>query len=203
MQQGMRNLLLPMFLIATVPGAAGAQQTLGEQVRTLGVSEAIVISEYPSMPLSVLTARAGAVVHVAVRSVDSFLSSDGLDILTDYRATVVDVLKESSAAPIAPGDIVTIRRDGGSVSIGGRNVVSNEIGFAPFESGREYVLFLKTDAGQPFAMLAGPQSAYRIHEGMIAAMIEPANGASDVRTASFVTLVRTLLGQESHLTSQR
>jgi hypothetical protein len=202
MHEGMRNLLLPMFLIAAVPAVAGAQQTLREQVRTLGVSEAIVISEYPSMPLSVLTATAGAVVQVAVRSEDSFLSSDGLDILTDYRATVLDVLKEPSGAPIAPGDIVTIRRDGGSVNIGGRTVVSNEIGFAPFERGREYVLFLKTDAGQPFAMLAGPQSAYRIHEGTIAPMIEPAKGAA-VGTPSFVNLVRSLLGYESHTTSQR
>ena len=33
---------------------------------------------------------AGAVVHVAVRSSDTFLSSDGMAILTDYRLTVVD-----------------------------------------------------------------------------------------------------------------
>lgn len=198
----MRNLAFTI-LIAATPTLAGAQQTMREQVLTLGVSEEVIISEYPSRPLSVLTANAGAVVHVAVRSHDSFLSSDGASIVTDYRARVVDVLKESTNAPVAAGDIVTIRRAGGSVSIDGRQVVSNEIGFAAFESGREYVLFLKTDTGQPFEILAGPQAAYRIHQGTIASMIEPPKGAPVVPTTSFIHLVRTLLGQESHTASER
>ena len=203
MLRGMRHLALATLVIAAAPAIAGAQQTMREQVLTMGVSEELVINEYPSMPLSVLTGTAGAVVHVALRSHDTFLSSDGMDILTDYRATVVDVLKESTGQAIGAGDIITIRRAGGSMNIAGRQVLSHESGFASFESGREYVLFLKTDAGQPFAMLAGPQSAYRIHDGGIAPMIEPAKGSAVVRTPTFIHLVRALLGQETHTTSQR
>jgi hypothetical protein len=203
MLRGMRHLALAMLVIAAAPTIAGAQQTMREQVLTMGVSEELVITEYPSMPLSVLTGTAGAVVHVALRSHDTFLSSDGTDILTDYRATVVDVLKESTGQGIGAGDIITIRRAGGSMNIAGRQVLSHESGFPSFESGREYVLFLKTDAGQPFAMLAGPQSAYRIHDGGIAPMIEAEKGSAVVRTPTFIHLVRALLGQETHITSQR
>lgn len=163
----MRHLALPLFLVVTAPAIAGAQQTMREQVLTMGISEEVVIVDYPSLPLRELTSTAGAVVHVAIRSSDTFLSANGTTILTDYRAAVVDLVKDPSGSRISVGDVITIRRVGGVMNIEGRKVFSNESGFPPFTSGGEYVLFLKTESGQPYELLAGPQSAFRVHAGTI------------------------------------
>ena len=166
----MRNLLYGLCVLATIPGAATAQETIREQVLKNGVSEEVVIADHPALSVRALTASAGAVVHVAVRSSDTFLSSDGSTVLTDYRVAVVDVIKDS-ASHVSSGDVITVRRVGGTLNIEGRKFLSNEAGFAPFSTGAEYVLFLKTDSGQPFEMLAGPQSAYLVHQGTVASLM--------------------------------
>jgi hypothetical protein len=190
-----------MFLIVTVPSIAGAQHTIREQVRTMGVSEEIVVADYPSMPLSALTSAAGAVVHVAVRSSDTFLSSDGMAILTDYRVSVVDVLKDGESR-LDAGDVVTIRRIGGVLKVDGRTVFSSENQFPTFATGGEYLLFLKTDAGQPFEMLAGPQSAFRVNDGSVAQMGESSKRSS-VLMPAFIHEVRELLSAQPQTTAQR
>ncbi len=182
-----------------IPSVASAQ-TMREQVRTLGVSEEIVVSEYPSLPLSTLASTAGAVVQVSVRSTDTFLSSDGTAILTDYRVTVVDVIKGEGV--IRTGDVVTVRRPGGVLNIEGRKVISNENQFPAFATGSEYVLFLKTDVGQPYHMAAGPQSAYRIYDGSVVAMGELSK-VSATRIPVFVQEVRDLLATRPETTAQR
>ena len=169
-RDGMRNLLCSLCVLATIPSAASAQETIREQVLKNGVSEEVVIAEYPTLTVRALTASAGAVVHVAVRSSDTFLSSDGSTVLTDYRVAVVDVIKDS-ASHVSAGDVITVRRVGGTLNIEGRKFQSNEAGFAPFSTGAEYVLFLKTDSGQPFEMLSGPQSAYLVHQGTVASLV--------------------------------
>jgi hypothetical protein len=167
LSQGMRNLLCGLCVLVTIPGAASAQETIREQVLKNGVSEEVVVADYPTLTVRALTASAGAVVRVAVRSSDTFLSSDGNSVLTDYRVAVLDVLKDS-ASHLSVGDVITVRRIGGTLDIEGRKFHSNEAGFAPFSTGAEYVLFLTTDSGQPFAMFAGPQSAYLVHQGTLA-----------------------------------
>jgi hypothetical protein len=198
-QVGMRNLAVTLFVTMLIPSVASAQ-TMREQVRTLGVSEEIVVSDYPSLPLSGLATSAGAVVQISVRSTDTFLSSDGTAILTDYRVTVVDVIKGDGS--IAAGDVVTVRRPGGVLNIEGRKVISSENRFPAFAAGSEYVLFLKTDAGQPYQMLAGPQSAYRIYDGSVVAMGELSKIAA-VRMPVFVQEVRELLASRPQATAQR
>ena len=195
----MRSLALPLFVTIMIPSVASAQ-TMREQVRTLGVSEEIVVSEYPSLPLSTLASTAGAVVQVSVRSTDTFLSSDGTAILTDYRVTVVDVIKGEGV--IRTGDVVTVRRPGGVLNIEGRRVISNENQFPAFATGSEYVLFLKTDVGQPYHMAAGPQSAYRIYDGSVVAMGELSK-VSATRIPVFVQEVRDLLATRPETTAQR
>jgi hypothetical protein len=198
-QEGMRHLALPLLLIVTAPVPAFPQEaapppappTMREQVLALGVSEEIVVADYPALPLRDQASAATAVVHVTVRGGDSFLSGDGQAILTDYRMIVVDVLKDATSR-LNAGDVVTVRRTGGVTSIAGRKVFSSENGFPAFSAGGEYVLFLKADAGQPFEMLAGPQSAFRVHQGTITPVADERARTSAVLMPLFVHEVKDL-----------
>ena len=190
----MRKLVYGLFVLVTVPGAASAQNTIREQVLKNGVSEEVVIAEYPTLSVRALTAAAGAVVHVAVRSGDTFLSSDGRAVLTDYRVAVVDVVKDS-ASHLSAGDVITVRRVGGRLDVEGRTFLSNEAGFAQFADGAEYVLFLKTDSGQPFEMFAGPQSAYRVHQGTLTPLTSAGDRTALVPMQAFLGELKEISGR--------
>ena len=165
--------------------AAGAQQhTFREQVLTLRVSEEVVVSAYPQLGPREMAAAAGAIVRVAVRSRDTFLSPDGATMLTDYRATVSEV--KDAAGRLAAGDVITIRRVGGVMLIEGRRVFSNGSGFPPFVDGAQYVLFLK-GGGQPFELVAGAESAFRVEGDLVAPVAE---GTAPVLMPAFVQDVR-------------
>jgi hypothetical protein len=174
-----------VLLIVTVPALAGAQ-TLREQVLTAGISEEVLLVDYPSLALRDLTSAANAVVHVSIRSGASFLSDNGESMHTDYPAAVIDVVK-ASGSRVKRGDVITIRRAGGVMDIDGRKVFSNESGFPQFESG-EYVLFLKK-SGKAYALVAGPQSAFRVHDGTIAPAADEQRSAA-VLMPQFVSEVR-------------
>jgi hypothetical protein len=201
----MRYLALPLLLTAATPSFAEAQYSLRSRVQDLGVSEEIVIGDYPALTLRSLTSSAEAVVRVVIRNSDTLLTSDGTAIVTDYRAAVVDVLKDRSDAHVSVGDVITIRRLGGMLTLEGRTIVSTEIGFASFASGGEYILFLKSGSGQPFEILAGPQSAFLVREGAAMPMTAPGplKGSSAVLTPVFVRDVRAMLVEAPHTTSQR
>lgn len=191
----MRKLLFGLIVLVATPAVVTAQG-LRDEILKNGVSEEVVIAEYPAMSVRTLTAAAGAVVHISVRNSDTFLSSDGNSVVTDYRVAIIDVIKDS-AARLTPGDIVTVRRLGGTLDIEGRTVLSNEAGFAPFSSGAEYVLFLKTDSGQPFEMFAGPQSAYRVHEGTATSLTQTEKRPRLVPMESFLGEIREVSGRAS------
>jgi hypothetical protein len=161
-----------MLLIVTVPALADAQ-TLREQVRTAGISEEVLLVDYPELALRDMTSAANAVLHVSIRSGASFLSDNGETIHTDYPAAVIEVMKGSR---VKSGDVITIRRKGGVMEIDGRKVFSNESGFPPFAPG-EYVLFLKK-SGKTYELLAGPQSAFRVQAGTIASAADEQRSAA-------------------------
>lgn len=187
----MRNLVFPLLMLSLVPAMAGAQTTtIRDRVLAEGVSEEVILVEYPALPLRTLTSSAGAIVHVSIRSRDTFLSSDGAAIVTDYRATVVDVVKGDPSARVSAGDVITIRRAGGELQVEGRTVFSNESGFPPFARGGEYVLFLKTGGGQPYEMLAGAQSAFRVDRGAVTPVTDAGNSAAAVLMPLFLHDVR-------------
>jgi hypothetical protein len=117
-----------------------------------------------------MSAAASAVVRVSVRGSQTFLTSDGMTILTDYQMAVVDVVKGSNATPVVPGHSITVRRLGGVMTIEGRRVFSNESGFAPFANDAEYVLFLKTGSTPSYELVAGSRSAFRVHQGTVIGM---------------------------------
>jgi hypothetical protein len=159
---------IPLLVVLLAPSTATAQSaSLRDQVVTAGISEELVIADYPALPLHELTSAAGTVVHVTIRRSHAFLSSDGASMLTDYKAVVMDVVKSPSTARLNVGDEITIRRTGGVMNIEGRTVYSNEAGFPQFAAPAEYVLFLRTQPGQPFELVTGPYSAFRVQNDAI------------------------------------
>ena len=185
-QNRMKHLAFALLFAAALPAGAGAQpHTFRDQIRTLGVSEEVVVSAHPPLGPREMATAAGVVVRVAVRSRDTFLSPDGATMLTDYRATVSEVIKDASGG-LAAGEVITIRRVGGVMQIEGRRVFSNEAGFPPFADGAEYVLFLK-GGGQPFELVGGAQSAFRVEGGLVAPVAE---GTAPVLMPAFVQEVR-------------
>ena len=189
----MRYLALPLLLVGALPSIASAQ-ALQDQVLAHGVTEEVVLFDYPTLPLDAMTTAAGAVVHVAVRSSDTFLSPDGASILTDYRVAVIEVAKDASGSGIKPGDVITVRRVGGTMTVAGRRVFSNESGFPPFSNDAEYVLFLNTRSGQPYQMVAGAASAYRVDRGAITPIAESnQRSAAALLTPIFLHEIRASL----------
>jgi hypothetical protein len=195
----MRHLTFSLLILGS-PVAADAQETIREQVLTNGVSEELVVVDHPSLSFGELVSTAGAVVHVSVRTSETFLSSDGRSIFTDYRVAVIDVLKESSGPRIGAGDTITIRRVGGVMNIEGRRVFSNEAGFPRFTTGDNYVLFLKTQTGQPHEIMAGSQSAFRVQQGTVAPLVGSIDQAPGVVLPVFTQELRELLSPRPSFT---
>ena len=125
----MRKLVFCLLVAGLTPAVAGAQ-TLRDQILTNGVSEEIVVVEHPALSVREMSASASAVVRVSVSGSETFLTTDGMAILTDYQVTVVDVVKSSAGLPLAQGDSINVRRLGGAMTIEGRRVHSSESGFA-------------------------------------------------------------------------
>ena len=163
----MRPVIFALFVVVAAPSTVVAQHTLRDQVLTAGISEEVVVADHPTLPLRELTSASGAVVHVTIRRSTAFLSTDGASIQTDYKAVVVGVVKPSDPTRLTIGDEITIRRIGGVMNLEGRTLYSNEAGFPPFAAATEYVLFLKTQPGQPFELVTGPHSAFRVQDGAI------------------------------------
>src|ERR1044071_1711808 len=61
---------------------------------------------------------------------------------TEYWVRVVDVIK----GDVAPGQLLTVLRNGGTTDKGGHIVQTFEPNFAPFQVGDTYVLFLNWNA---------------------------------------------------------
>lgn len=194
----MRQLAFCLLLFAAAPSAARAQQTIRDQVIN-GITEEVRIVEYPALSLREMTSMAGAAVQVKIRSADTIVSDAGTAVVTDYRVAVVGVIKDVSGR-INAGDVITVRRAGGVANVEGRTYFSNESGFPQFANAGEYVLFLKTDSGQPFAMVAGGQSAFRVHQGTVSSLATASGAPSVVLLPLFLQEVREQLAYHSHST---
>lgn len=82
-----------------------------------------------------------AVVATVERQI-STLNTSKTKIVTDSLLTVNDVLHERHGIDVHPGDKVVVARSGGRIHIDDQLVQVSIVGFAPFITGKEYLLFL-------------------------------------------------------------
>lgn len=98
----------------------------------------------PSAPLlEGAVCNADAVVVGTLAEESAFLNEDETFVFTEYRLDAAEVIRNNAAAPIKPGDSLTIVRDGGTVRLDGRAVRALTADFEPFKTGGRYVLFLR------------------------------------------------------------
>lgn len=93
--------------------------------------------------LNILACDADAVVIGTVESQSARLTEDETWVLTEYKVTVKEVLRDNTTAPIHPGDDITVARSGGTLQINGRKVTMKDRAFMPFRLGDRYLLFLQ------------------------------------------------------------
>jgi hypothetical protein len=112
-------------------------------------------------------------------------------VATVYDVTVKDVLKPDSR--IAPGSVAPVWRLGGKRE-GDYFELTDEDDFPLFESGEEYVLFLRwKESRRAFEIVGGPNGAFRLNEGNVicsgtSRLAKQENGG---RADNFLNRVRT------------
>jgi hypothetical protein len=84
-------------------------------------------------------------------------------IMTDYTADVYDILYQRAPLSHNPGDLITVRRHGGELTIDRKVFRATQPGFPPFSVGEEYVLVLKRESGtDTFMVVGGGQGTFRV-----------------------------------------
>lgn len=121
-------------------------------------------SHAPSEP-ALPAGQSAAVVVGEVTQARAFLSDDKTSVYSEFTVRVGDVLKNNSAAALAPGDSVAVVRAGGAVRFPSGKVIRRGSGGRPLPRvGRRYVFFLRYDTeGEDFPVI----TAYELRGGRV------------------------------------
>jgi hypothetical protein len=119
------------------------------------------LRKLPALPVE----TSDAVVIGEVTDAQSHLSNDKTGVYTEFTVLVGEVLKNQSAAPLAPSAALTVQRDGGRVLFPSGSVHSYSFHFQGMPAaGRQYVLFLKrNEDGETFYV----RTAYELRAGRV------------------------------------
>lgn len=102
-----------------------------------------------------LTCKADAVVIATVRSKSSNLIEEGTFVFTDYKLTVIEILKNNAATPIESSGLITFTSPGGAVELNGHTIRAVDYRNEPLQAGVNYLLYLKfipeTNSFKPFS----------------------------------------------------
>jgi hypothetical protein len=155
-------ILLLASLAGPAWGTAADDQGIRETVRKHGAIEFQYLHEYSPADLPALVTSADTIARVVVMGAKSSLI--GEKIWTDFTVQVLSVRKGPQHLETKP---ITVRRDGGTVSIEGRMIKASDPEFPPFELSEEYVLFLRPAADGHYVVAFGPQGAFKVEEGKV------------------------------------
>lgn len=101
-----------------------------------------------------------AIVGAPTRNIRSKLSTDGLDINTEYEVVVQETLKGDLPA----GSTITISLPGGKVKFtDGTSAEIKVIEFTPMQSGVVYTLYLNKNEEGIYILTAGPYGLLEMH----------------------------------------
>jgi hypothetical protein len=178
-------------------GAAGdVTSSIPRQVREDGGFERIVVSTDEQLSLANLVGQADLVVEASMTGGRSFLDDSEMHIYTDYTFIVQDVIKNGQPG-VRGGSTITIRREGGTVTIDGRPAVTIENDFPVFDARDPYILFLTQEpSGSAYSVLGGPQGAFKAGDAITPLAVQLADAAerpSPTSRAVFISEVRALL----------
>lgn len=154
-------LLTMTFIGLTLGHTAANQDTLRDRVRNQGDVSASIQVEYEPATTEDLVRSADLIARVLIQGEKPSLSQDGAKVVTDYEVHVLDPIRRKRAASQLP-PVITIRKQGGTVSLEGHKVHFFESDFPPLELGVEYIVFIKRDPDRSFSFPYGGQSAFRV-----------------------------------------
>jgi hypothetical protein len=137
-------------------------QEIRAQVKKLGSIEILIVKEYSPVDLATLVSKADLVVRGIVAQAKSSLV--GKQVSTEYTLQVLSVIQGQRDGE---GAAITIRREGGQVSVEGGTVLAYDPDFPFFELAKEYVLFLKRLPEGPYVVPYGAQGAFRVEGGKV------------------------------------
>jgi hypothetical protein len=93
--------------------------------------------------LGMLTSESDLVVLGKTVQGTSHLNADKDFIYSDWNFSVEEVLKDNIHAAVQPGATILVTRPGGKLQMNGRTVYANCTDFLDFESGQQYLLYLR------------------------------------------------------------
>jgi hypothetical protein len=148
-----------------LPSTAVAQEKLEEVVRrTRGNVSFFVNRQITPADLPDLVAQADLIVRVLVIDGRSGLTSNEREIETNYTVQILEVYAERP--PILAHQRIVVTKPGGTITSLGHSVTMAETDFPEFDTGEEYVLFLRQDrARQVNHVVFGSQGAFRLEGG--------------------------------------
>ena len=190
-----------LALVATTtltPSAAPRDEaSIPQQLRDGGSFERVIVTSYEPLQLADLVGRADLIVEATTSGGRSFLTTDGVDIHTDYAFQVHSVFKNIRTPELRLGDTIVVRRDSGTVAVDGRVAVTQENDFPLFDRNDRYMLFLtKSREGNLYVVFGGPQGAFSLRDDVKQVSTELAdwsNRHTGVTRAAFVDELRALL----------
>jgi hypothetical protein len=164
--------------------------------RILPGEDTLIVRSTRSLPLEVLprpgtsqfdwsTAGASAVVVVEIIGSSPVLTDAADWITSTIEASIVEVLKESAAWPVRPGETFTFEQDGGEASIGGTRVRAILPCAKPFEVGRRYLVFVSVDPATN-AVVVGPFSSYDVSGEFPVRLAPGVAGRNDIEATETV-----------------
>lgn len=110
----------------------------------IGQGQVLTESRSPESYFGELVRASDVVIRGKVTKKASQITEDGAFIFTDYDVSVMEILKDNSASPLAPGSTITVTRPGGKVVVEGIIVKARDRYFGPLPlSDHPVLLFLR------------------------------------------------------------
>lgn len=156
------------LLLTNLPGvssAPAAQEKLEAIVRRTGGNVSFLVNrQITPGDMRDLVAQADLIVRVLVIDGRSRLTSNEQEIETNYTVQILEVYGERPG--ISAGQKIVVSKPGGTITLLGHSVTMAETDFPEFDSGEEYVLFLREDRERQINhVVFGSQGAFRLEGG--------------------------------------
>lgn len=160
----------------------------GEEDLTVVVSADPPLEVGPPQNVSMstwVTQLAAGVVVAQIIQVSPHLTSRGDWIRSTVEASIIDVIKTSKQWTPRYGDMFSFDQDGGVALIDGTRVHAVIPWTKPFESGKQYLLFVQVDPANKRTMVS-PAWAYELSEARPARLAGHAPGPDDIEATDTV-----------------
>lgn len=165
----MTSRLAAIALISVVLGdAISAQQTLRDRAKVEDQSQ-IWTGGYEPVTLEMLVERADTIVVGHIQLGRPALLADNDSVVTYYHVEIDSVIRRTKPPGLVKGEVLQVRRHGGTMELEGHVLRATEMGFAQFAASESYLFFLAqrknsrtTKDLDYYEVSYGPQGAFRL-----------------------------------------